>query len=304
MFCNQCGTQVPDDATVCFYCGAALTPVQNAVQMPQSPAQNMNAGINMGYGQPGMQQPNQQMYNGMPMQGYAMPQQSAMANFGKAFKNAPGEFAGKVKRMGISMFCLLGIIAAMLFIVAPFMNFASIHVNERVEVPSYYSSLFGDSRGTDTKIKAGIGLNLFELSQLSGTVGRLVKNLTGGSDTGEIADMVEQAESYITEELEDELDTEIRSSSIKETFGTVRLILKGHAAALVTPWALIICGIGLLVFSVINNRKLKLLFSLIPLVFLIWLIACSGHFFDIMGIGAWTIIIGIILGVISALKEA
>lgn len=336
MFCNQCGTQVPDHVKICPNCGAnvgqAFVPAQNAgtgevppVQPAQNagigevppvqPAQNagtgqiplqqaQNMGVGMGYGQPGYGQPNQQMYGGASMPGYSMPQQPNMGNLGAAFKNAPGEFAGRVKRMGISAFCLLGIIAAMLFLAAPFMNFASIHVNEKVEIPSYYSYGMGSLYGSKVNVKAGIGFNLFELSQLSGTVERLADRLGGGADTDDLADALEEAEDYLIRELEDEIDTNIKDSSVKEVFGTAALILKGRAAVLITPWILIVCGAGLLVFTVTGHRKLKLVFSLVPLACLIWLMICSGHFFSIMGIGAWAIILGIVLGLISAVKDA
>ncbi len=328
MFCNQCGTQMPENTKICPNCGAdvgqTFVPVENtgageippvppaqntdAGQMPfqQTPMQQaQNPGAGVGFGQQGYGQPNQQMYGGAPMMGYSVPPQTNIGNVGAVFKNAPGEFAGRVKRMGISMFCLLGIIAAMLFLVAPFMNFASIHVNEKVEVPSYSSYFFGSSYSSKVSVKASVGLNLFELSQLSGTVERLADKLVGtAADTDDLADALEDAEDYLVRELEDEMDTDIRDSSVKEVFGTARLVLKGRAAALVTPWILIICGVGLLVFTVTNHRKLKLVFSLIPLVCLIWLMICSGHFFSIMGIGAWAIILGIVLGLISALKDA
>ena len=312
MFCNQCGTQMPENARICPNCGADMgagqTPFQqtqgagtNAGQMPFQ--QTQSAGTGAGAVQPGYGQPNQQMYGGAPMMGYSVPPQTNMGNVGAVFKNAPGEFAGRVKRMGISMFCLLGIIAAMLFLVAPFMNFASIHVNEKVEVPSYSGYFMGSSYSSKVSVKASVGLNLFELSQLSGTVARLADKL-GGADTDDLADALEGAEDYIVRELEDEMDTDIKDSSVKEVFGTARLVLKGRAAVLVTPWILIVCGVGLLVFTVTNHRKLKLVFSVIPLACLIWLMICSGHFFSIMGIGAWAIILGIVLGLISALKDA
>lgn len=331
MFCNQCGTQVPDHVKICPNCGAdvgqafataqnagigevppvqaaqnvgmgEVPPVQNAGtgQIPLQQAQNMGTG--MGYGQPAYGQPNQQMYSAS-MPGYSMPPQLNRGNLGAAFKNAPGEFAGRVKRMGISVFCLLGIIAAMLFLAAPFMNFASIHVNEKVEIPSYYSYGMGSLYGSKVNVKAGMGFNLFELSQLSGTVERLADRL-GGADTDDLADALEEAEDYLIHELEDEIDTSIKDSSVKEVFGTAALILKGRAAVLITPWILIVCGAGLLVFTVTSHRKLKLVFSLIPLACLIWLMICSGHFFSIMGIGAWAIILGIVLGLISAVKDA
>ena len=347
MFCNQCGTQMPENTKICPNCGAnvgqTFVPVENsgmgevppvqpaqnadagqipmqsaqnagAGQIPMQSAQNagagqipmqqaQNPGAGMGFGQPGYGQPNQQMYGGAPMMGYSVPPQKNMGNVGAVFKNAPGEFAGRVKRMGISMFCLLGIIAAMLFLVAPFMNFASIHVNEKVEVPSYSGYFMGSSYSSKVSVKASVGLNLFELSQLSGTVARLADKL-GVADTDDLADALEGAEDYLVREMEDEMDTDIKDGSVKEVFGTARLVLKGRAAALVTPWILIVCGVGLLVFTVTNHRKLKLVFSLIPLACLIWLMICSGHFFSIMGIGAWAIILGIVLGLISALKDA
>lgn len=349
MFCNQCGTQVPDHVKICPNCGAdvgqafataqnagigGVSPVQAAQNVgmgevppvqaaqnagmgeipPVQAAQNagtgqislqqaQNMGTGMGYGQPAYGQPNQQMYGGASMPGYSMPPQLNRGNLGAAFKNAPGEFAGRVKRMGISVFCLLGIIAAMLFLVAPFMNFASIHVNEKVEIPSYYSYGMGSLYGSKVNVKAGMGFNLFELSQLSGTVERLADRL-GGADTDDLADALEEAEDYLIHELEDEIDTSIKDSSVKEVFGTAALILKGRAAVLITPWILIVCGAGLLVFTVTSHRKLKLVFSLIPLACLIWLMICSGHFFSIMGIGAWAIILGIVLGLISAVKDA
>lgn len=339
MFCRQCGTQVPEDVKICPNCGASvgqnfvpaentgmgevppvqfvqnagvgqipMQPVQNAGagQIPMQQAQNPGAG--MGFGQQGYVQPNQQMYGGVPMQGYQM-QQPNMGNFGAAFKSVPGEFAGRVKRMGIGVFCLLGIIAAMLFLAAPFMNFASIHVNEKVDVPSYYSDdyryLLGErnSSGSKLNIKASIGLNLFELSQLSGTIERLADKV-GGTDTSTLANMLEMSESYIVREMEDEMETSINDGSVKEVFGTAILILKGRVAALVTPWVLIVCGVGLLVFTVVNRRILRLVFSLVPLACLIWLIICSSHFFSIMGIGAWAIVLGIVLGLISSFKDA
>ena len=196
--------------------------------------------------------------------------------------------------MGLSVFCLLGIIAAMLLIVAPFMNFASIHISEEYEEEGY----FGD---IEIKIKASDGMNLFELSKLSGTISRVADEF--GGDASDLADMLDDYEDEAMDAIEDELDMDVHKSSIRETFGTAKLLLKGRAATLVTPWILILCGLGLLIFTVINNKKMKLVFSIVPLACLIWLMICSGHFFSIMGIGAWAIIVGIVLGIVSAIKD-
>lgn len=258
------------------------------------PNQNMG-GQNMQYMQYG--QPNQNMggqyYN---PQGYVQQAPKPSVNLGAGIKNVQNQFKGRVSRMGLSTFCLLGIIAAMLLIVAPFMNFASIHVNQKIEEEGYI-------RDIKIKIKASDGLNLFELSKLSGTVDRVIDETGGFLDKDDLVDQLDDAEEEAIEEMEDEFDTDIKKSSVREMFGTIHLVLKGRAATAVTPWVLIICGLGLLIFTVINNKTMKLVFSIIPLVCLIWLMICSSHFFSIMGIGAWAIILGIVLGVVSALQD-
>ena len=198
--------------------------------------------------------------------------------------------------MGLSMFCLLGIIAAMLLIVAPFMNFASIHVNEKIEQESYLGDI-------NLKIKVSDGLNLFEISKASGTVDRVFDKMGGYVDKDDVVDELDDMVDDLDEELEDELDTDIRNSTVKETVGLLHLLLKGHVASLAAPWILIISGLGLLIFTVINNKTFKLVFSILPLVSLVWLMLCSSNFFSIIGIGAWAIIAGVVLGVVSALKD-
>ena len=46
MFCNQCGMQVPDNASVCPNCGANVGQNLSSVQVPQQPVQTVNAGQN------------------------------------------------------------------------------------------------------------------------------------------------------------------------------------------------------------------------------------------------------------------
>lgn len=258
------------------------------------PNQNMG-GQNMQYTQYG--QPNQNMngqyYN---QQGYVQQAPRPSVNLGAGIRNVQSQFKGRVNRMGLSTFCLLGIIAAMLLIVAPFMNFASIHVNQKIEEEGYI-------RDIKIKIKASDGLNLFELAKLSGTIDRVIDEMGGFVDKDDLVDELDDAEEDVIDDLEDEFDTDVRKSSVRETFGTMHLVLKGHAATVVTPWILIICGLGLLIFTVINNKTMKLVFSITPLACLIWLMICSSHFFSIMGIGAWAIILGIVLGTVSALQD-
>lgn len=236
------------------------------------------------YGQQGYT--NQQQYYGQ--QGYANQQQyytqtKQPSKIVGDIKNVQSEFKGKVNKMGLSVYCLLGIIAAMLLIVAPFMNFASVHVNEKVKISKVY-----------VKVKVSDGLNLFELAKASGTVDRAADKKDIDKD-----DIVDEME----DEVEDEMEDDISESTINEIVGTAHLIIKGQVALYVIPWILIISGIGLLIFTVINNKKLKLVFSIVPLVCFIWLMICSSSFFSIMGIGAWAILVGIILGITSALKD-
>jgi hypothetical protein len=48
---------------------------------------------------------------------------------------------------------------------------------------------------------------------------------------------------------------------------------------------------------------MKIVFSAIPLVCLVWLMLCSTNLFAMMGSGAWAMIIGSGLGITSAVKD-
>lgn len=241
------------------------------------------------YGQQGYGQQYQQNYN----------QQSA-ANVMNSIKNVGNQFTGNVKKMGLSVYCLLGIIGAMLLILVPFMNFASIHVNETVT-----------ENRMAMKLKASDGLTLFELAKLSNTidknVGIIASDMLGSygytMTTGMLADQLDAAESSALWELQDELGTTVKKSSANEVFGTMHLLLKGKIALLITPWLILLAGIGMLVFSVVNMKVPKLACAGVALVSLVWLMICSTHFFSIMGIGAIALIVGIILSVVSALLD-
>lgn len=251
------------------------------------------------YGQPGMNA----QYGGQPQgvpygnQYYGQQyygQQKPQVNVGESIKRVQNEFKGNVSRMGLSMWCLLGIIGAMLLIVAPFMNFASIHINEKVREEGYYIDM-------TFNIKASDGLNLFELSKLCGTLSSAFDKV--GIDKEDVLDAVEYDMDDAIDDIEDEIDTRISEGTTNEVMGITKLLIKGRTATLITPWVILVSGLGLLVFTVINDKKFKLVFSIIPLVCLIWLMICSSHFFAIMGIGAWALLAGIVLGIVSAVKD-
>lgn len=255
-----------------------------------------------GYGQQGYGQQYQQNYN---QQGYGQQYQQSYnqqnaANVMNSIKNVGNQFTGNVKKMGVSVYCLLGIIGAMLLILVPFMNFASIHVNETIT-----------ENRMAMKLKASDGLTLFELAKLSNTidknVGIIASDMLGSygytMTTGMLADQLDAAESSALWELQDELGTTVKKSSANEVFGTMHLLLKGKIALLITPWLILLAGIGMLVFSVVNMKVPKLACAGVALVSLVWLMICSSHFFAIMGIGAVALIVGIILSVISAILD-
>ncbi len=256
------------------------------------------------YQQPYAGQAYQQSYSQQYQQPYAG-QPRTGKNVADSIKNVKNQFTGNVKKMGINMFCLLGIIGAMLLIMVPFMNFASIHVNERIS-----------EDGISMKVKAADGLTLYELSKLSNTIDRGVDEASSqmGSllfgysyganiSTSSLADMLDAVESSALRELQDELGTTIKKSSANEVFGTMHLLLKGKAALMITPWLILLSGIALLIFSVVNMKLPKLVCAGVSLGCLIWLMLCSSHFFSIIGIGAVALIVGIMLAVVSAFLD-
>lgn len=142
MFCNQCGTQVPDNSAVCPNCGAALS----NPQAPQQPmmGQPMQGQPMMGQpmqGQPMMGQPmqGQPMYNGQPMPGYGMPMQPKSNPLGFLTAKQPGVpfpmkglFSVKNLVSKITTINLIGVIAAIVALISVFLPFLSMdgdHVN-------------------------------------------------------------------------------------------------------------------------------------------------------------------------------
>lgn len=263
-------------------------PPQMGYQQPQ-----------MGYQQPQMGYPQQQMGYPQQQMGYTqygyqqqMPKQPSQVM--DNIKDVQNQLKNKVSKMGLSTFCLIGIIAAMLLIFGPFMNFASIHFNEKYE------------DDIEIRLKASDGFNLFELSKLSNTLDRALDEVEDeydmGFDKDDLADAIDDYEDYVVDEAEDETDMDFEGLA-KETVGVLKLIVKGQLALMITPWIIIISGIGLLVFTVINNKKMKMVCSIAPVVCLLWLMICSSNFFAMMGIGAWAILAGAAGGIVSAVKE-
>lgn len=289
---------------------------QGQMQQPGGYDAGQQASFNQAYGQQGYaEQSYQQAYGAQYQQGYAQPypqqgygqpyaygQPQPRKSFADSVKNVKTQFTGNAKRMGISLHCLLGIIGAMLLIMMPFMNFASVHVNQTIADDDMVM-----------KVKAADGLTLFEMAKLSNTIDHsvsvLASQLYGYSygyvmSTDSIAAALKAAEnSSAMDDLEDEIGAPIRKSTEKEVFGTAHLLLKGKVALAVTPWLLLVSGIALFVFSVANMKIPKLVCAGVSLGSLIWLMACSRHFFSIMGIGAVALMLGIVLAIVSVCME-
>lgn len=289
---------------------------QGQMQQPGGYDAGQQASFNQAYGQQGYaQQSYQQAYGAQYQQGYAQPypqqgygqpyaygQPQPRKSFADSVKNVKTQFTRNAKRMGISLHCLLGIIGAMLLIMMPFMNFASVHMKQTIADDDMVM-----------KVKAADGLTLFEMAKLSNTIDHsvsvLASQLYGYSygyvmSTDSIATALKAAEnSSAMDDLEDEIGAPIRKSTEKEVFGTAHLLLKGKVALAVTPWLLLVSGIALFVFSVANMKIPKLVCAGVSLGSLIWLMACSRHFFSIMGIGAVALMLGIVLAIVSVCME-
>lgn len=276
---------------------------QMNTQFVQQPQMNMQYNQQM-YGQ------QQTGYGAYPQQNYgygqyAYQKQPQPSKVAENVKQVKAEFQEKFSKMGLSTFCLVGIIAAMLLIVGPFMNFASLHFNDRFEYEDegYYGYYSFD---IDVKIKAADGLNMFELSKLSNTLDRAIEEFNDedliSMDKDDIADEIDDLEDDIIDEAEDETDMDFENLG-KEIAGTMQLLIKGQLPLMIAPWVIIISGLGLLVFTVINNKKMKIVCSALPIACVLWLMICSSNFFSYMGIGAIAIILGSVAGIVSALKD-
>ena len=261
-------------------------------QQMQQPYGQPQYGQQMGqpYGQPQYGQP-----MGQPMQ----PQgPSAVDKFKKKVGSVKGDFSARTGQLGIGLWCLLGLVGAMLLVFAPFMNFATIHVSEKIEL----------EEDVEIKVSLADGFNMFELSKISKTVDKVIDvandEYEADIDKDDIADELDDTDpDDIVEMIEWETDVEVDDAPFKEALGTARLGIKGRAPLLLSPWLIIIAGILLFVTTITKDKVIKLVAASVPLVCLLWLALCSSYFFSIMGIGAWALIIGSGLGITSALKD-
>ena len=243
------------------------------------------------YGQP---QYGQQMYNqyGQPVKP-AKQGPSAIDKLKGKVGTMKGDFSSRANQLGLGLWCLLGLIGAMLLIFAPFMNFATVHYSDKVQ---------------GIKISVADGFNMFELSKISNSVDNVVDYFNDewdmDIDKSDITDELDDIDTDdITDEIEDETDVKVDDKPINEVMGTAHLAIKGQIPLMLSPWLIIISGILLFITTITRDKIMKIVFSAIPVVCLLWLILCSSHFFSIMGIGAWALIFGAGLGITSALKD-
>ncbi len=247
------------------------------------------------YGQP--QYGQQQMYNqyGQPVKPAKPAKQgpSAMDKLKGKVGTMKGDFANRTNQLGLGLWCLLGLIGAMLLVFAPFMNFASVHYSDKVE---------------GIKISAADGFNMFELSKISNSVDNVIDYFNDEWDMDiEKSDITDELDDIdtddITDEIEDETDVKVDDKPINEVMGTIHLAVKGQVPLMLSPWLIIISGILLFITTITRDKIMKIVFAAVPVVCLFWLVLCSSHFFSIMGIGAWALIFGAGLGITSALKD-
>ena len=270
----------------------------------QQMQQNYNQQVynQQAYGQQMQQGNNQQVYGQQMQQGYnqqaygqqmKQPTSKQIKMPSVDFKNI---FSGLFDE--VNVFLLTAIIAAVLLILAPFLNFATIHVDEKVGDMDSVMSL--KTSGV-VKINVSDGLNMFELRKANKTI----KNACEASHITMkiLADGLELVEGQAQRKIESEIDMDIKDSSIKEAFGVAYLCIKSGTILFFAPILLIIAGLVLLYGALKNNKIVKIIASSIPLVCLLILIISSKYFFSYMGIGAFVLILGSALGYVSAFLQ-
>ena len=272
---------------------------QQPYGMPQQPQQQQMGGQPYGAPQAGYGMPQagygapQQGY-GMPQQPYGMPQQPyGMPQQGYGLKKPMGasgtifsQFTDKMRSLGLSIWAWFGLIAALFFVLSPFLNYASIHAKAKYD------------DDITVKINASVGFNMFELSKLSGTLG-VVLDEVGDYDRGDIADELDDLDVDDVEDMAEREDVEVSGSPIKEAIGTAMLITRGRVPLLIAPWIMILVGICMFVFAMINHKIGKLVCSLVAAGMFVWLALVSSHVISMMGLGAILLFAGIVLGICS-----
>lgn len=226
----------------------------------------------------------------------------------------------KQQKRKAEIFKIIGIIGAVLLIFSPFLNFATIHLRASANsqfsgyvsegFPSLYELFEEDEEGTgesevnqetedEKSVRLNYGLDLFELRLLG-------SNFTSLKEYS-ASDM--KAFVQGNEELRDELvynmywelfGLYIDESGIEEALEIINFSALGYLALCFVPFIMIISGIMMLIFSVIDGRVGKIIFSIIASAGFIWLFISSKSFLAIIGPGAIVMVIGIITCLVCA----
>ncbi|MCR5148081.1 MAG: zinc ribbon domain-containing protein [Eubacterium sp.] len=341
--CIYCGKELADGAKFCAACGKKQETVNPAAagSFNQSTPGAVNQGVQQGavlnqqysqgypqysqqYGYP---QQNYQYNQQYVQQGYQQPnaqynqqnmQQMGAYMGGQAVMNGPGVpypgagytkgFKGIIsKKLGFMQ--ILSVIAAILIIISPFLNFASIHAKASTKVvgtngfasDNYSNSSIYDwydyddiddvSRilNSDITAKAAVGFNLFELSKLSGTISKALgaqnkitmELLRAEFKQGEA--MMPRLKAMLTKEIGSFIEYD--DSIFEEAFGTGHLILWGRVPLLILPYVIILGGLALLAGTYLGKKIISFIGCGAVLASMLWLMIVSSHFFSMAGFG-------------------
>ncbi len=247
----------------------------------------------------------------------------SQSNYGGAsasVQTGPGEvYITKQQKRKAEIFKIIGIIGAVILIFSPFLNFATIHLRASADsrLSKYVEEgfpdleeVFEESRedvateededlGDENAVKLNYGLDLFELRLLGSNFTSLKEY-----DKSDIEAFVNANEA-----LEDELiynmywelyGIYIDETGIEEALEIINFSTLGYLALCFVPFAMILSGIMILIFSIIDGRVGKILFSIIALVGFGWLFVSTKSFITIMGPGAIVMVVGIIICLICA----
>ena len=239
---------------------------------------------------------------------------------GDTVSSGAGEvYITKQQRRKAEIFKIMGIIGAVMLLFSPFLNFATIHLRASADsvFADYVSSglsmadaLFGGEQETEElkepeedeeviSVALNYGLDLFELRLLGSNFTSLKEY-----DSSEMKALVQS-----NQELEDELiynmywelfGLYIDEGGIEEAMEIINFSALGYLALCFVPYVLLVSGIMMLIFSIIDGRTGKIIFSIIPMAAFIWLYVSTRSFVTIIGPGALVMGVGILISLVCA----
>lgn len=202
---------------------------------------------------------------------------------------------------------IMGIIGGVLLLFGPFFNFATLHFRVNVDgsIGSYVVSLVsgGDTGITLKDMEANVdyGLDMFEMQKLGSNLTEFGKITP--AEKSDIKTANKEVEDFVRYDLGlEDMGIDVNADVYDELFGIMGTSAYAYDALCIVPYALIVLGCLIILFSALKKGLIALVCSVIASGGMAWVMLGTDRPLEIMGIGMIVIAAGLLISIISSLS--